>query len=110
MSEIQQQRPEPVAFNSEVARRAEAPRSRAEKIASAVAYHAGPEIGFTAAFGGGGAILVHPTVLPIVAALTTLWAVVDRLARRGEGTAQTRSTRTDRAQADKAADAAEGVA
>ncbi len=104
-------RPVPLSYDSELARRAEAPRYRAERIASAVAYHAGPEIGVTAVVGGSGAILVHPTALPIVAVLTTLWAAVDRLARRRkEGEPQTRpAARVENTQAE-ATESAEGIA
>lgn len=111
MSEIQQ-RPEPVAFASEVARRADAPRSRAERLASTVAYHAGPEIGFTAVVGGSGAILVHPAALPIVAALTAVWVAVDRLGRRrGGDAAPVQSARTASLKTSGVADKSdEGVA
>ncbi len=109
MSEIQQ-RPEPVAFDSELARRADAPRYRAERIASAVAYHAGPEIGFTAAVGGGGALLVHPAALPVVAVVVAVYAAVDRLTRRRDtGPSRARTTDTS-TKTESASESAEGVA
>lgn len=110
MSEIQ--RPEPLPFDCELARRANAPRYRPERIASAVAYHAGPEIGITAVLGGSAAILVHPVALPIVAALTAVWATIDRLIRwRGLTTPRTKPSRIESGDTrDEAGDSAEGVA
>lgn len=75
-------RPAPIAHDSDLARRADMPRYRPERIASTVMYHAGPEIGITALVGGAGALIVHPLALPVVAVLVTVWAVVDRTNRR----------------------------
>lgn len=76
------QRPPAIPYDSDLARRAEQPRFGPDRIVSAVAYHAGPEIAFTATFGGVGALIVHPAALPVVAAVTAVYAVVDRVTRR----------------------------
>ncbi len=75
-------RPPAVPYDSDLARRAEAPRFGVDRAISAVAYHAGPEIAVTTVVGGAGALLVHPAALPVVAALAAVYAVVDRVTRR----------------------------
>lgn len=76
------QRPPAIPYDSDLARRAEQPRFGADRLVSAVAYHAGPEIAVTTVVGGAGALLVHPAALPVVAAVTAVYAVVDRVTRR----------------------------
>lgn len=111
-----------IPFDSDLARRADAPRNLPERIASTVMYHAGPEIGVTTIVGGAGALLVHPVALPVVAALVVVYAAADRITRRrrvGDSAARTAAdtpTGRDRTatgvDADEAADDArtEGIA
>ncbi len=82
----QQYRPRPPAipFDSDLARRAEAPRYGADRLVSNLAYHAGPEITVTAVVGGAGAMVVHPAALPVVATLTALYSAAARIHRRRE--------------------------
>ena len=75
-------RPDPIPHDSELARRANLVRFRPERVVSAVAYHAGPEIAVTTVAGGVGALVIHPAALPVVAALTAVYAAVDRITRR----------------------------
>lgn len=67
-------RPAAIPFDSDLARRADAPRCGIDRVASSVAYYAGPEIAATAAIGGVGAIVLHPLVLPVVGALAAAHA------------------------------------
>lgn len=100
-------RPASIPFDSELARRADAPRYRPERVASAVMFHAGPEIGITTLVGGVGALLVHPVALPVVAALVTVWAVVDRTTRRrAEGRPQSAAEAADASGSDREVGAA----
>lgn len=94
MSEHQRSRSRPpaVPYDSDLARRAEAPRYGVDRLVSNVAYHAGPEIAVTTVVGGAGALLVHPAALPVVAALTAVYAAADRITRRrrvGDSAART---------------------
>lgn len=75
-------RPAAIPFDSELARRADAPRHLPERIASTVMYYAGPEIAATAAVGGVGAIVLHPLVLPVVGALAAAHAAYAEYAAR----------------------------
>lgn len=81
MPEHPARRPDPIPHDSELARRANLVRFRPERVVSAVAYHAGPEIAVTTVAGGVGALVIHPVALPIVAAVTAVYAAVDRITR-----------------------------
>src|SRR5690606_35604845 len=113
-----QDRPATIPHDSDLARRAEAPRCGVDRVISAVAYHAGPEIAFTTVVGGAGALLVHPAALPVVAALVAVYAAADRITRRRrvEGsaarTASATPTSKDWATTDETSDDArdEGIA
>ena len=76
-----QERPAPIPHDSDLTRRTDQPRYGVDRAISAVAYHAGPEIAFTAVVGGAGALLVHPIALPVVAALVAVYAAADRITR-----------------------------
>lgn len=67
-------RPAAIPFDSELARRADAPRCGIDRAVSSVAYYAGREIAATAAIGGVGAIVLHPLVLPVVGVLAAAHA------------------------------------
>lgn len=116
MSDQHIHRPAAVPFDSEIAQRGDAPRTRAERVVSAVAYHAGPELAVTAAVGGVGGLVVHPAVFPAVAALASLYAVAGWITRyRANKQARPAADRpaqdTPAAEAAERADAAaEGVA
>ena len=104
------QRPPAIPFDSDLARRADAPRHLPERIASTVAYHAGPEIAVTTVVGGVGALVIHPVALPVVATLVAVYAAADRITRRrrvGSSAARTAAdtpTSKDRANTDAIAD------
>src|SRR5690606_15335310 len=109
-----QDRPAPIPHDSDLTRRTDQPRYGVDRVISAVAYHAGPEIAFTTVVGGAGALLVHPIALPVVAALVAVYAAADRTTRRRrvEGsaarTAPATPTSKDRTTSDDARD--EGIA
>lgn len=90
-------RPAAIPFDSELARRAEQPRYAVDRVASTVAYHAGPEIAVTTVVGGGGALLVHPAALPVVAVLAAVHAVVDAVRLRRAGAYTSRAAAKHRA-------------
>lgn len=69
----------PGVASAEVAARA-GHGSRADVLASAVGYWS-PEIAATAAFGGGGAWLLHPAALPVAGALLAVRIAAARIAR-----------------------------
>lgn len=97
MSEHQNTRPPAVPFDSDLARRAEQPRFGVDRVVSTVAYHAGPEIAVTTVVGGGGALLVHPAALPVVAVLAAVHAVVDAVRLRRAGAYTSRAAAKHRA-------------
>ena len=116
-----QNRPAAIPFDSDLARRADAPRYGVDRAISAVAYHAGPEIAVTTVVGGVGALVIHPAALPVVAALVAAYAAADRITRRrrvGDSAARTAADtptsedRTTTDTADETADDArtEGIA
>src|SRR5690606_30748692 len=74
--------PASIPFDSELARRADAPRCGIDRVASSVAYYAGPEIVATAAIGGVGAIALHPLALPVVGVLAAAHAAYAEYAAR----------------------------
>lgn len=82
MSDQRIHRPAAIPFDSDLARRAEQPRYGVDRLVSNVAYHAGPEIAVTTVVGGVGALVIHPAALPVVAALTAVYAAADRITRR----------------------------
>lgn len=90
-----QNRPAPLPFDSDLARRADAPRYGVDRLVSNVAYHAGPEIAVTTVVGGAGALLVHPAALPVVAALVAVYAAADRITRRRRVEGPTARTAAD---------------
>ena len=86
-------RPAAIPFDSELARRADAPRCGIDRVASSVAYYAGPEIAVTAAIGGVGAIVLHPLVLPVVGVLAAAHAAyAEYAARRAARLPRTRTS------------------
>lgn len=86
-------RPASIPFDSELARRADAPRCGIDRVASSVAYYAGPEIAVTAAIGGVGALVLHPLVLPVVGVLAAAHAAyAEYTARRAAKLPRTRTS------------------
>ena len=86
-------RPASIPFDSELARRADAPRCGIDRVASSVAYYAGPEIVATAAIGGVGALVLHPLALPVVGALAAAHAMyAEYTARRATRLPRTRTS------------------
>lgn len=102
-------RPAAIPFDSELARRAEQPRYAVDRVISAVAYHAGPEMAAGAALGVPAWLLIDPAAAAAVGALIAAYRVIDawRQRRQSRATQARRAVDTPPVEADDtAADAA----